>query len=264
VPTPSLRELQRLFWHALADDPGSPALAPGLVEVAEPSARLDVQARLGVYANAYVWRLRDVLAEDFPEVARLLGPDRFEEVVREYLRHHPSEHPSVRYVGGELASFLETRCELPAYLPDLARLEWARTEVFDAPDATPVTAAALLGVAPEDWPRLRLRPIPALTLLRTRWPVHEIWDGAQPADPAGPATLAAAPTILRVWRAADYAVFHAAMDARAADALERLMAAEPFATICGAFAELPPDAAAREATALLARWFEDGIIARVE
>src|SRR5207244_2852128 len=71
---PSLRELQRLFWRSLADAPGGGSPAPGLVELVAPRATLDAGARVGVYADAYFGRLRDVLREDFPHVAVLLGP----------------------------------------------------------------------------------------------------------------------------------------------------------------------------------------------
>lgn len=255
MPTPSLRELQRLFWHALADDPVAAAAAPDLLTAVEPSATLAAGARLRIYADAYFWRLRDVLTEDFPQVARLLGPERFEDVARHYVRSHPSEDPSVRHLGRDMAAFLRRRSDLPPYLGDLAQLEWARQEVFDAPDAAPLTLAALRRVALEDWPRLRLRPSPALAVVRATWPVHHLRAEGDPA------ALEAAPTVLRVWRAEDGAVYHAPLDARAADALDRLLAGEPFASLCAAFADLPPDEAAREATALLLRWIEDGIIA---
>src|SRR2546425_3687919 len=190
---PSLRELQRLFWRSLADEPGGGSPAPGLVELVAPSATLDAGARVGVYVDAYFGRLRDVLRDDFPRVAALLGP-HFEGTARGYLEAHPSEHPSVRHLGRLFAAYLERRADLPPYLSDLARLEWARIEVFDAPDAKPLDAGALREVPAEDWPGLRFVPIPALALVRARWPVHEIWAGADPA------AFATAPTALRVRR----------------------------------------------------------------
>src|SRR2546422_1339699 len=253
---PGLREIQRLFWRSLADEPGGGSPAPGLVELVAPSATLDAGARVGVYVDAYFGRLRDVLRDDFPRVAALLGP-HFEGTARGYLEAHPSEHPSVRHLGQLFAAYLERRADLPPYLSDLARLEWARIEVFDAPDAKPLDARALREVPAEDWPGLRFVPIPALALVRARWPVHEIWAGADPA------AFTPAPTALRVWRATDFAVFHAPMDPRATDALGRLIAGQPFAAACEAFADLPPADAAHEATALLLRWLEDGIIARL-
>jgi len=136
-------------------------------------------------------------------------------------------------------------------------LEWARRDVFDAPDCEPLTADALRAVRSEDWPQLRFAPIPALAVLRADWLVHEVWGGTDAAS------LASAPTVIRVWRAQDYRVYHASMDARDAEALDRMMAGQPFEIVCTAFDDLSPLEGAERATALLARWLEDGIIARV-
>ena len=252
MPAPGLRDLQGLFWRSIA---GGPEPAAALLAVSEPSATLDAAERLHIYADAYFWRLHGVLAEDFPRLAAILGAERFEDVVREYLASHPSTHPSVRHLGRDLASAIARRTDLPPYLADLARLEWARRDVFDAADCEPVTADALRSVAPAEWPHLRFTPIPALAILRAGWPVHEVWGGT---DVRGPAAIA-----IRVWRGGDYRVYHAPMDARDAEALDRLVAGERFGVVCAAFDDLAPHEAARRATALLARWLEDGIIARV-
>src|SRR5207244_12026271 len=152
---PSLRELQRLFWRSLADEPGGGAPAPALVELVAPSATLDAGARIGVYADAYFGRLRDVLREDFPHVAALLAA-RFDETARGYLRAHPSEDPSVRHLGRLFADFLEQRPDLPPYLSALARLGCARIVGFVAPGARPLNVAALCVAALDVWPGLLL------------------------------------------------------------------------------------------------------------
>ena len=140
MPTPSLRELQALFWGAIAETPGTLAARPALLAVTRPSPTLDTSARLAVYADAYFWRLRDVLAENFPQVATILGPDRFEELTRDYLTRHPSEHPSVRHVGLHLPATLAAHEGSRPWLADVARLEWTRLEVFDAPDTDPLVS----------------------------------------------------------------------------------------------------------------------------
>jgi len=257
VPAAGLRELQHLFWHSLVDAPGDSGIAPDLAAAVEPSSTLDSAARIRVYADAYFSRLLNVLREDFPRLSTLLGPERFEELARAYLRSHPSGHPSVRHLGRAMAGFVERRTDLPPYLADLARLEWARIEVFDAADTVPLTADALRAVRAEDWPHIYLIPIPALQVFRASWPVHELWAGADAV------CLAPAPTAIRVWRTGDRTVFHAAMDPRGTEALRRLIAGAPFVVVCEAFADVPPREAAEEMTALLARWVEDGIIARV-
>jgi hypothetical protein len=257
VNSPSLHDLQRGFWRAIAASPGTLAGSDELLAVTTPSASLDAPARLQVYVDAYFWRLRDVLAEDFPRLAAVLGAERFAELARAYLQVHPSAQPSVRHLGDGLPAFVARATDLPPYLGDLARLERARTDVFDAPDDEPLTIAHLRAVDPAAWPELRFTRLRALTVLRLDWPVHAVW-GDDACAPLGPA-----PTALRVWRGAGHRVFHAVLEPRAARALDRLVAGEPFGVICGAFDDLPPEEGARQATALLARWLEDGLVAGV-
>jgi hypothetical protein len=82
------------------------------------------------------------------------------------------------------------------------------------------------------------------------------------SDPAA-VPAAPAPTAMRVWRGTDFRVFHAVLEPRAATMLERLRAGAPFGAACAAFDDLPPEDGARQATALLARWLADGLIARI-
>jgi hypothetical protein len=222
--------------------------------VSAPSATLDSAARLQVYADAYFLRLRDVLAENFPRLATIVGPERFEDLAHEYLERHPSEHPSLRFLGRELAALLARHADLAPALADLARLEWARVEVFDAADCEPLTIEALRSIRPDDWPSLRFVPIPALTTLHTAWPAHQVWAGADPA------TVAPSASRIRVWRARDGRVFHAPMEEGAGEALERLIAGAPFEAVCSAFDDL--SSPAEQVTALLVRWLEDGILSR--
>jgi hypothetical protein len=254
MDAPSLHQLQGLFWTAISTAPGDVTASPPLLDLVAPSATLDRRARLRVYADAYLWRLVDVLREDFPRVATLLGDGVFADAVQRYLREHPSTQPSVAQLGRRFPAFLASLPDVPRHLADLARLERARLEVFTAADADPLPLPALRAVATDDWPRLPLHAIPALRILRLRWPVQRLWsDGV--ADGVEPA-----PTILRIWRAADYRVFHAVIDGRAARALTRLIAGCSFAEMCAVFADLPDARAAADAVGLLARWVEDGIV----
>ena len=257
MPAPSLHEVQRLFWESVAVQPGQDSIAPAFVRLVHGSDDSDRKTRIRVYSNAYYLRLRDVLREDFPRVAALLGPERFEDVVSGYLEAFPSKQPSVRHLGRALAEFLRRREDIPKCLADLAQLEWAWVEVFDAPDSESATIGDFVSVPPDAWPALRFSTIPALQTLRAQYPVHQLWSGDESLD------VAAANTSIRVWRANDCRVFHAPMDERESAALRKMISGEPFAAICETFADLPAAEAAEEATALLARWIEDGIIGRV-
>jgi hypothetical protein len=250
MSAPALRELQQLFFRALGGDS-----APGLRDVVRSTPALDADHRLAIYADMYFWRLRDLLADDFEKTAATLGDAAFTAAARAYIDAHPSEHPSVRHIGRRFTAHLLAHlpAEAPPWAADLAALDWARVEVFDAPDAAPVRPADLGTVAPEDWAGLRFTTIPALTLVESAWPVHRAWE-----TPA--AVLQPEPTAVRVWRQ-DHVVYHCAVDASEREALRRLMAGEPFGVICDAFADLEGDDAGAAAGALLLRWVEDGLIA---
>lgn len=258
MPAPSLHEVQRLFWESVTVQPGRDSIAPGFVRLVRGCDDDDRKTRILVYSDAYFLRLRDVLREDFPRVAALLGEHQFDEVVKGYLEAFPSSWFSVRQLGHALSGFFRNRTDLPECLADLAELEWARVEVFDAPDAESATIGDLVSVPPDAWPALRFSTIPALQTLRAQYPVHQLWSGDESLD------VAAANTSIRVWRANECRVFHSPMDERESAALRKTISGEPFAAICETFADLPEMQAAQEATAILARWIEDGIIARID
>jgi hypothetical protein len=198
-----------------------------------------------------------VLRVDYPKLKEALG-DEFERLARDYVAAHPSERPSVRHLGGRLPAFLAEHATARArpWLADLARLERTRVDVFDAFDAVPLGPGDLHGVPPDAWADLRFELVPALDVVRSAWPVHEVWDspGERPAE---------RPAVARVWRQ-DFVVFHVAMDAIEADAFAAVRGGASFGDVCEAVAtHVPVESAPAEAGALLARWIEDGLVARV-
>jgi Putative DNA-binding domain len=276
-----LRELQVRFFAAVGPAAGGSGLSdPALLAAVRGDPDLGPEERLAIYADMYAARLIDVLREDYPRVSTVLTPEGFEAVVRAYLAATPSRHPSVRWVGDRFADFLGAggAAGAPAWISDLARLEWLRGEVFDAADAPPLTLDRLRAVPPEEWGALPLAVVPAVRTLSSAWPVHEAWDAASPPAPAEPepgagrelpagrtgavtVELGPAPTTLRIWRQ-DVAVYHAAMRPVEAEALRRLLAGGGFGAACDAIAEQTgAEAAPREAGGLLLRWIEDGILA---
>src|SRR5438876_8206669 len=130
-------------------------------------------ARLGIYAHMYFTRLRDSLCEDYEAFGALVGNETFERIAARYLVEHPSDNPSLRYHGRHLPEFLRRRGEeleglvgtLRPDLADLCALEWARIEVFDAPEAKLLSAEMLAGRAEQAFSHLELQLVPAHRLL---------------------------------------------------------------------------------------------------
>jgi hypothetical protein len=153
--------------EALAARPAASLVPPGRTDrVVLPSARLSAPERVGVYQGMYLARMREALESDYPGLARFLGLAGWERLVTAYVQSHPSRSHTLNVLGRHLPDFVRTALvRRPAFCRDLARLEWAVTEVFDAPETPPLTEAALAAVAPGDWERARLVPVAALRLV---------------------------------------------------------------------------------------------------
>src|SRR5260370_41047301 len=66
VPTPSLHEVQRLFWESVAVRPGRDLIGLALVRMVLGADDNDRKTRIRLYSNAHYLRLEDVLREHFP------------------------------------------------------------------------------------------------------------------------------------------------------------------------------------------------------
>ena len=250
MPSPDLREVQRRFWDSLhAGDPD-----PGLVAAVLPSVTLAPADRIRIYTDMYFTRLLEALGCDFPRTAAIMAGE-FDPFCRRYLARYPSVRPSLRHLGTRLPDFIADEADVRwPWLPDLARLERVRGDVFDATDVVPVHLPDLAAVPPEKWGELRFRVIPAFGIVRSAWPVHKAW-----AVPAA-APLAPEATALRVWRQ-DFRVFHAPLARLEEDALAALCAGEPYAAICELVAQnVGPEEAPARAGGLLARWLDDELL----
>jgi len=133
-----------------------------------PSRSLSPAQRIAIYQNAYLQRLEECLQGDFPAVRAVAGEARFAELARAYLERHPSRHWSLNPLGRHFARFLERdapRGPRQRLLVELAELEWAMQEVFEARPSSALAPQALTEIAPERWAGRRLVPIEALRLL---------------------------------------------------------------------------------------------------
>jgi hypothetical protein len=306
-PNPDLAKTESLFWALISAPEG---VRPGLDDLVrrgvasngDLDAMIDAGAtmtpadRLDVYANMYFFRLLDCLKEDFPKLLEALGAGRFHNLATDYLLACPSVHPSLRYVGARLPGFLARHGlgrECPI-LADLARLEWARADLFDAADAAPLTREHLATLPQDEAGDVHLKLVPACTLLTLDHDAPRLWHamndrsktraaldaahtaqpGATGAEHGGPTCLhegaAEAPalpessprrTLVRVWRQG-FAVFHRPIGDDEAASLEAIRAGDPLGRIAQ---RLSAGRTERQATdlvgGLLQSWIDDGLLA---
>lgn len=230
MPPPALLELQRDFFGALRQPlRGSSRRATELPACAaphaatflataerliRPSPTLHPAECLELYHRQYWFRLLDSLAEDFPGLRRLVGPELFWAVLEDYLLAHPSTHYTLRQLGRGLPGFLERRIADPALRRQavaVARVEWALMAAFEAPDQ-PVAAPDYLARGP-----IALQAHVHLLLLDFD---ASLWlSGQAPCRAYGRRRFAAA-----VWRTAAGGVAHAPLAVGAHALLARLAA----------------------------------------
>lgn len=178
---PSLRELQRRFAAATVFD-GEVSIADlGIV-----AAGLSPSARIGIYRNNVLGNYRKVMAATYPVVHRLVGSAFFDAAIEAFVRAHPSTRGDVNRYGGELAGFLATHppARELAYLPDIARLEWAIDQANIAAEAAAFDVATLAAVPEVALGELRFGLHPSAQLVASPYPILHIWRMNQP-DCAG-------------------------------------------------------------------------------
>ena len=100
----------------------------------------------------YYARLVEVMTAEYPTTRQILGDDVFERACRRYVERHPSTARTLQRLSTGFPAFL-TR-HLPAgrrnaLAVDVARIERAMEDVFDAPLGMPLTHAQLAAIAPE-------------------------------------------------------------------------------------------------------------------
>jgi hypothetical protein len=172
----SLRSLQERFVSALFN--------PSSTDVRLPlrANGLDGERRLRIYRNNVSASLTEALRACYPVVERLVGEECFASMAARYIRSHPSTSGDLREFGGEFPEFLEDfpTTQALVYLPDVARLEWARQEIYHAPEAQAIDLVGLKHVPPDRYEDLRFRLHPASRLLVSPYPVLRIWQVNQP------------------------------------------------------------------------------------
>lgn len=164
-----LNDLQSVFCKFLLRGLHEDQIA---AQLRPPSKQQAVQ-RLDIYRNGYFTRLEKALAHDFPVSERILGQSRFARFAGDYVLAHPSESPSLRYLGHQFANWLKIHAGTT--IADLAAIEWAVMQVFDGPNVAPADLNCLQSFSPTDWPRLKVTLLPTLTLLQLSSDADRVW-----------------------------------------------------------------------------------------
>lgn len=255
----ALRDIQSDFQQHVLD--GSARAETHVIGTDAASAG----ERLKVYYEAYRLRLIEVLGDDFPGTRALLESHGFDALARAYIDAHPSRHPSVRWFGAHMAEFVgETEpWSAQPELREMALLEWARGQAFDAGDDRPATLDAVAAIPLQDWPRLRCRLQPSSRILRLRYNVPMIWQAVSAGTEMPVVAEAAELVTWVIWRR-DLTVYWRSLSDDEAAALKVFAADGDFGETCAALQSWFDDAEVPgRAAALLNQWLVEGLIADI-
>lgn len=173
----SLLDLQRDMRMALLAGGGIP---PWMII----GGAITPNARVRIYRNNVLGNLTGALRLTFPAIERLVGPGFFAAACAHFISAEPPASADLYEYGATFPAFLAAfePARGLAYLPDVARLEWAVNRALHATFSPALAAEALLDVAGQQPVELRFVPHPSLSLLALAHPAKAIWEAVLTED----------------------------------------------------------------------------------
>lgn len=177
-----LRDFQQSLGQAVLKWPGD------TVGEQVRSQGIDHQARVAIYRRNFIGSLTDTLRAAYPVSERIVGAEFFNEAAGKFAVAHPPAEPVLSRYGKGFADFLEGIPGIKSlpYLPDTARLEWARIEAYFAKDEKPLDARSLFDIEPSAADKLTFERHPSAQIIASDYPIHRIWSINQPDNETVP------------------------------------------------------------------------------
>ena len=194
--TLTLREIQDLVQAAILS--GDESVFATILD----NSRTTRRTLFGVYKNAYVGRLVEILLNEYEILLGYCGDDQFRSLAEAYIEACPSRSQNARWFGSRLPEFLstsETYSKHPE-LAEIAGIEKAVSDAFDATDAAVLGFDGLAQYPPDAWGRLTFTPHPSVTRLDAATNAFAIWKSLKDGETPPETTLLTIAEHLAVWR----------------------------------------------------------------
>ncbi len=195
-----LRAMQTRFLTALRDGQDVLQVAGQDVFLEPPGDT--ISARWTIYREGYLIRLAEAIQNDYPALARIVGPSAFAGLCRRYVAECPPSSHDIGRAGASLAGYLPAdpvTTRLP-FLPDLARLEWALAEAVVARDEAPLSWSDVEVLGAERVVDVPLLAMPGTAIIRSEWPLSDLWLAKDKEDGEIDIVVEGPPATLLVWR----------------------------------------------------------------
>jgi Putative DNA-binding domain len=175
---PTLLEIERAVRASLLDPDDQHAARHIIGDALAP------EARLGIYRNTFHSTLTKALRLNYPAVDKLVGAEFFEGAARFFIDANPPKTACLDNYGEVFPDFLSNfgPAASLAYLPDVARLEWAVSRALHAPDVGSLDMTQLSAVPPEEHGAIRFTPHPSVGFVAADCPADAIWRAVLAGD----------------------------------------------------------------------------------
>ena len=172
---PRLREIQQAFSDGVIE--GTYHAVAGAIHPGASALR-----SVALYRRLIRYNYTQALKVTYPVLSRFVGERYFGLVARGYVKQYPSTSGDLFLYGRHLPAFLNV-VHIPPLLAELARLEWACHEVYQAADSPPLSHDHLHALASVDPSQVTFHVHAASRLLSFPFPVHRVWLALQPEAP---------------------------------------------------------------------------------
>jgi uncharacterized protein (UPF0276 family) len=227
------------------------------VEWIREKIEFPAKKQLGVYVNAYRWRLFDVVAEDYPVLKAYLGEDRFESLINDFITAVPPQHFNVARYAALLPAYQHTHPSHDAVSGELCLLETAIAQLADAQETEVLTPEYLTGMTPDALMASRLYPRKALQLFAFSYSVNHYYNAVK--EETKLTAITQQPSYLAVFRHEDV-VWRMDLEDQEYQLLSALFAGETVGVALSALDE----STSANISEYFSRWMRNGLLAAAE
>ena len=256
----SLREIQQDFINFLQNNTDT------MAQHVADQGDLSRETRLGIYANAYRLRLKQVVETDHPVLGSYLGDDLFDQMFADYLQQHPSTYTSLRHYCDQLPGFLQQTppfCEHPI-LAELAQFERILMLAFDAPDTQRLTAEDLHTLDPQLWPQMKLRFHPSMQFFAENWNTVTSWQAMKAGNPPPDASPHPDVATWILWRNHELLTQFTSLSVDEHCMFSQYLAGKDFSDVCEGLLEWHNEQQVPVfAVQTLQKWLQQGLVQQI-
>ncbi len=172
-----LRDIQHQFWNGLR----SVEANANCTQLFSKNGKLTQEERLNIYRDTMCAAHTNALAQSYRCCEKILGERYFKQIAKSYFYKYPATIQNLNHYGQSFPKFLQhwvhnhMECSDYPYLSDLAQLEWAFDQAYYAKPDPLFNFNSLTTLNEKSYQRICFELSASLTILKSNYPIYEIW-----------------------------------------------------------------------------------------